>query len=506
MNRRQFSIAASVTATSLAVAPRAGLAQDATPIQASTPPAPEVLVEVIATGLLDPRFVASDGTAIYFTEAGTGGETPVFSTAGAGTPEAESPVSHRGTTGKLSRLDPDGTITVVADGFQSYTFGGNGEIVGPAGIALDGAGKAYVTVGAPGPFVADIDLTGAENVLVEVDLASGEQRIVADLGQYEIANDPDPMAIDSNLYGVAVHEGTAYVADSGGNSVLAVEIATGEISTFAVPGGIDVPFLGDAGNPLRAGEAKIDSVPSGIAIGPDGRIYLTYVTGGPFPIGFARVDAFSADGQHEEFATGLTMVTDVAFSSDGTAYAVMMSSDFLNGGPGKIVRIAPDGAHVVVIDNLQLPNGLAFAADDTLYVTHKASFHPIGGGELLRMTGVTKATGVPLTGPADTATAEATPVANDAVEPEKVHVVFGDMYFDPTEISIPADTDVVFTFENKGFLQHDFFVGGADLFSGVLGGGQTGEMVANLPAGRYEFWCTQIGHRQAGMIGVLTVG
>jgi uncharacterized cupredoxin-like copper-binding protein len=28
----------------------------------------------------------------------------------------------------------------------------------------------------------------------------------------------------------------------------------------------------------------------------------------------------------------------------------------------------------------------------------------------------------------------------------------------------------------------------------------------NLPAGRYDFWCTQIGHRQAGMIGVLTVG
>lgn len=506
MNRRQFTVAATSTATALAISPRLGSTQDATPVAAATPPAPDVQIEVMVTGLQDPRFVVTDGASVYVTEAGVGGDTEVFTTAGEGTPESASPVSHRGTTGKLSRLDPDGTVTVVADGFQSYTFGGNGEIVGPAGVAIDGAGKAYVTVGAPGPYIADIELTGAENVLVEIDLASGEQRIVADLGQYEIANNPDPVAIDSNLYGVAVHEGIAYVVDSGGNSVLAVDIATGEVRTFAVTGGIEVPFLGDAGNPLRAGEAEIDSVPSGIAIGPDGRIYLTYVTGGPFPIGFARIDAFSADGQRHDFATGLTMVTDVAFASDGTAYAVMMSSDFLNGGPGKIVRISPDGAHLVVVDNLQLPNGLAFDADDTLYVTHKASFFPVGGGELLKMTGVTTATGVPLTGPADTATAEATPVADTAAEPVQVHVIMGDMYFDPTEISIPAGTDVLFTFENKGFLQHDFYIGGADLLSGVLGGGQTSEMVVNLPAGRYEFWCTQIGHRQAGMMGILNVG
>ena len=506
MNRRQFSAAATGIAATIAIAPRATAAQEATPVAAVTPPAPEVLIEVVATGLQDPRFVVADGTAVYVTEAGIGGETPVFTISGEGTPEPGSPVSHRGTTGRLSRLDPDGTITVVADGFQSYTFGGNGEIVGPAGVALDGAGKAYVAVGAPGPFIADIELTGAENVLVEVDLASGAQRIVADLGQYEITNDPDPMSIDSNLYGVAVRDGIAYVADSGGNSVLAVDIATGEITTFAVTGGIDAPFLGEDGNPLRGGETQIDSVPAGVRIGPDDRLYVTYVTGGPFPVGFSRVDAFSLDGQRQEFATGLTMVTDVAFASDGAAYVVMMSSDFVNGGPGKIVRISPDGAHIVVVDGLQLPNGLAFDADDTLYVTHKASFFPVGGGELLRMTGITGAAGIPLTGPADTATAEATPVAGASSEPEEVHVLFGDMYFNPTEITIPADTDVLFTFENEGFMQHDFFVSGTDFFSGVLGGGQSGEMVVNLPAGRYDFWCTQIGHRQAGMVGVLNVG
>ena len=81
----------------------------------------------------------------------------------------------------------------------------------------------------------------------------------------------------------------------------------------------------------------------------------------------------------------------------------------------------------------------------------------------------------------------------------------GDMYFDPSELVIPANTDVRFTFNNEGFMQHDIMIAGTEVRSGVLAGGQEGEMMVNLPAGRYDFWCTQIGHRQAGMVGALTV-
>lgn len=503
LSRRQFSLTAAATASAVAVAPRLGTAQDATPVVEASPATPEVTIEVVTTGLKDPRFIATDGGAVYLTEAGTGGDTAVFEKAGPGTPEPAAPVSQRGTTGTLSRIDPDGTVTVVADGFQSYTFGGNGEIVGPAGVALDGAGKAYVTVGAPGPFISSIDLTGEENVLVEIDLATGEKQVVANLSPHEIEANPDPMAVDSNLYGLALREGVAYIADSGGNSILSVDIASGEVSTFAVTGGLDAPFLGEAGNPLRGGEMQIDSVPAGIRLGPDDRLYVTYVTGGPFPPGMSRVDAFTIDGQQDTFATGLTMVTDIAFASDGTAYAVIMSADLINGGPGKIVRLAADGNHMVVVDGLQLPNGLAFDANDTLYVTNKASFAIPGGGELLRMTGVTTATGTPLT--PGLVTPEATPEPQIPESAETVNVVLGDMFFEPSEITIPANTDVVITLENRGFLQHDMYIAQPDVFSGVLRGGETGELVINLPPGNYEFWCTQIGHRQAGMTGMLTV-
>lgn len=398
LDRRRFSIAAAASAATVTTSVASTRAQDATPpadMPESGMPASEVQLEVLATGLLDPRFVAVDGDTIYFTEAGSGGDLEVFEIAGEGTPAPAVPISVRGATGKLSAIAADGTTTVVVDDFMSYTFGENAEIVGASGVAIDG-GKAYVAVGSPGPFTPAIELTGEEGVLVEVDLASGEQRIVANLAEYELANNPDPMTIDTNIYGVAVREGVAYVADAGGNDILAVDIASGEITTFAVTGGIDGPFP----NPNRQGEMQLDSVPCGIKLGPDDRLYVGYLTGGPFLPGTAKIDAFSADGTMQTVATGLTTVTDVAFGPDGHLYAIVMSSDFLNQGPGQVVRVMADGAHMVVADGLVFPNGMAFDADGNLIITHKVSFAIPGGGELVRISGVTEAAGTPFVVPA----------------------------------------------------------------------------------------------------------
>src|SRR5690606_17525129 len=181
-------------------------------------------------------------------------------------------------------------------------------IVGAAGVAI-ADGKAYVTVGAPGPYVGVMNLTGEEGALYEVDLATGEKRVVADLAAYEIENNPDPVAIDSNLFGVAVRDGIAYVVDAGGNSILAVDIASGEISTFAVTGGLEAPFLPESGNPMRGGEMEIDSVPSGIKVGTGDRLYVSYVTGGPVPPRLPPSDASTIDGQQGTAEAGLTKVS-----------------------------------------------------------------------------------------------------------------------------------------------------------------------------------------------------
>lgn len=402
LNRRKLSKASLATLAAL----KAGSlvhAQDATPVDDASP-VPGGEPEVLATGLADPRFIVIDGDNVYFTESGTGGDEPVFTVAGEGTPEPADPISMSGHTGKLSVLSAaDGSITEIVSDFRSYTFGDHGEIVGAAGLALDGAGSAFVAVGAPGPFVGDMTLTGEEGVVYKVDLASGEKEVIADLVTWEIEQNPDPAAIDSNLYGAEYLDGVVYVADAGGNTIISVDAETGEVATFAVTGGLEAPFLPETGNPARGGEMEIDSVPSCVVAGPDGRLYVSYVTGGPFPAGGAPVDAFSVDGTEERVAEGLTMVGDLAFDSSGRMYASVISTNFVEQAPGQVVRIEEDGSITPVMDGIPVPAGIAFDAADNLYVLVFSAVAP-DGGMLLRVNGL---------GAADAGTPEpeATPVS-----------------------------------------------------------------------------------------------
>ena len=473
-----------------------GAAQDATPeISGHSVDEQAVSFEVLLTGLADPRFVVVDGSDVYFTESGTGGDEPLL------LPEGEAPVSHFGRTGKVSKLSADGTVTEIASDLMSYTFGANGEIVGPAGLALDGEGSIYVSVGVPGPYIETMSRIGEEGVLLKVNIETGEHTVVADLVDWELSEDPDPMTFDSNPYGMALVDGVAYIADSGGNTIIAVDVDSGEISTFAVTGGLEAPFFGDTGNPLRQGAAEIDSVPSAVELGPDGRLYVAYVTGGPFPAGFAPVDAFGLDGEKERVVEGLTMTGDLAFDSAGRMYASIVSTDMINGGPGQVVRVEEDGTATVVIDGLAIPAGIAFDTEDNLYVINKSSVIP-GGGELIRYSGLTNvAAGTVETEP------DATPMAEEthAAGANTFHIDFVDTAFEPNELTIPANTDITFTFENKGFLAHDFVLADPKTVSDVLTNGGTTALVLNLSPGEYTFYCSQIGHRAMGMEGTLTV-
>ncbi len=88
---------------------------------------------------------------------------------------------------------------------------------------------------------------------------------------------------------------------------------------------------------------------------------------------------------------------------------------------------------------------------------------------------------------------------------EAVDVVSLDIFFEPSELSIPADTEVTVRLPNQGVTPHNFSIDelGIDV---DIAPGATEETVINAPAGEYEYYCNVPGHKQAGMVGTLTVG
>jgi Cu-Zn family superoxide dismutase len=102
--------------------------------------------------------------------------------------------------------------------------------------------------------------------------------------------------------------------------------------------------------------------------------------------------------------------------------------------------------------------------------------------------------------PADDAAASA---GSGAAEP--ITVTAHDIFFDPKEITIPADTDVTIIIPNEGAALHDFVIDELGIDAGDIPPGETVEVVINAPAGEYEYFCSVPGHKAAGMLGTLVV-
>lgn len=169
------------------------------------------------------------------------------------------------------------------------------------------------------------------------------------------------------------------VADPGGNYLLAVDL-DGNIRDYTV---FEDFFIPDH-------EPPVEMVPTGIARGADGAIYVGSLTGYPYPRGEAvvwRVEDLNGDGdamdegEVEPYATGFTAITDITFGPDGDLYVAEFSSDtktvFESGDfaensathPGRIIRWN-GGGPVVVVESVVSPTGLV-VTDSTLYYSEE---------------------------------------------------------------------------------------------------------------------------------------
>ena len=330
---------------------------------ASGKPIIEPSEPVVMSGLDNPRHLefGPEG-ALYVAEAGRGGSGPCIFIRGEN--------QCAGPSGAVSRLW-HGVQTRVVTGLPSYAAAPGNGATGPHGISLHGRGNAYVTVGLggegipPSAFRAAMGDGFGRTVRFK---PNGAWSYEDDIGGYEEANNPDTGPVDSNPYGILAGPGGRHVIDAGGNDLLRVR-SNGSVSTVAV-------------FESRPQGRSTDSVPTSVALGPDGNYYVGELTGGPFPVGAARVYRL-VGGTPTIHCSGFTAIIDITWGPDGQLYVLQFATGAGLTGPGILYRVAADCTKTPVVTDLIAPGGVAFGPDGAIYISNKSVL--AGAGEVLRV-------------------------------------------------------------------------------------------------------------------------
>ncbi|GAA0310268.1 ScyD/ScyE family protein [Kineococcus aurantiacus] len=241
----------------------------------------------------------------------------------------------------------------------------------------------------------------------------GKPRQRVDLRAYELANNPDgqrqfgddgaPLDALSNPFAVLTGRGfdnRVFVADGGANAVLVVDQNL-KVSTFFVPPTVNTGACAGAENndPEHTG---CDSVPTGLAWGPDGNLYVSAFTAGAPGEGRVYVlDPF--DGGLLGTLGGFTGPTGVAVGPDGSVYVSELTEgapplegppgeeappppDFDPSTVGQIVKVERSGRRTAA--QVTMPVGMTFL-DGTLYSTAWSAAGDFlglpGRGEIVRV-------------------------------------------------------------------------------------------------------------------------
>ncbi|MCA9837110.1 MAG: ScyD/ScyE family protein [Trueperaceae bacterium] len=335
--------------------------------------------DVLAEGLNGPQgiLVADDGS-IWVIDSGLGGNdgevTAFFPNAGGEVTAAY------GQTARIVKIDADGSQTEVAT-LPSIAVGQ--EVTGGARLALLD-GELYASssfwVETAGP-----DAPPLFGSIVKV--ADGEISEVANLWMLERDQNPGGFIAESHPYGLlAGPDGNLWVADAGANTLLKVNPATGESEVVAVFEGVPGPLP----NPAREDAMEADPVPTAVAVGSDGGVYVSYLVGFPFIPGTAKVVKVADDGSVSDYAMGLTSLTDLRLAPDGNLYAIQFAQ-FGEQGPapmsGALVRIAEGDSSEIVIEGLIFPTSVDFDAEGNAYITVNGVGVP-GSGQVVKYEGI----------------------------------------------------------------------------------------------------------------------
>ncbi len=316
---------------------------------------PRVVTEPFLTGLNQPRgMVFDDSGDLFVAEAGA---------------KFSDPTNH---SGRVVRITPNHEVTTVVDGLPFTDLGEHGD-VGAADLAML-KGGLYLLTG------EGYDLLSRSVLRVTF---GGPPQPVASIRNFAAASLPrdllDTSLVAANPYAmVAAPDGSVlYVADGASGRVLRVAL-DGKISVFA-----ELPNM----PPL-----------TGLAFGPDGRLYFANFSALPHAPGSGAIWAADRAGTLTPAATGLTMPIDLGFDRAGMLYVLEFSdgrhpAQPYAAGLGRLLRVERNGARTIVLDQLNYPTAMAFSRAGDLYIAVNGAFSAPRQGAILKIA--CRALGVP---------------------------------------------------------------------------------------------------------------
>ncbi|HVY28776.1 MAG TPA: RHS repeat-associated core domain-containing protein [Polyangiaceae bacterium] len=276
--------------------------------------------------------------------------------------------------GRLLRIAPEGDVTVLA-GPGGLGAAAKLALSSPQGVVMKGDGSVIV---------ADYGL----NAVREIAPDGSVQTLIGDASENPVL-EADVSALDGIALG---QRGELYLVNR--NQVLRFE--GGTLSAFAGNGQSSSDRDPTAADSLVATAVPL-ATPSGVAVGPDGSVFITERDGNRVrrvsPNGAidtvvgTGVAGFSGDGQ-PAVAAQLDGPRGIAVSGDGSLYIADQNNN-------RIRRVTPDGVIQTIVGGgdakltegqlaekvkLNAPDGIAFGNDGALYIADVNTVYKIAPG------------------------------------------------------------------------------------------------------------------------------
>ena len=336
---------------------------------------PRATASLLVSGLNNPRGLTfgPDG-ALYIAEGGLGGSDVTTPADCEQVPAPVGPYSG-GYTSQITRVDANGTRTIVADGLpSSQTSPALGSLVsGVADVAFVN-GQLYALEAGAG---CSHGLIGTENEVLRVN-DDGTTTPVANLGAFQRSHpvlNPQPADFepDGTWYSMIAVRGNLYAVEPNHGDIVQIDPLLGTITRVS---------------DVSASQGHI--VPTAIAY--HGNFFFGNL--GIFPIepGSSSIFKLTPSGQIKTCSDGLTTVLGVAFGTRDRMYVLeSMTAPGFPGpsefGTGRVVQIDPDGEQTVIADGFSFPTAMTLGPDGALYVSNLGFGGPVPGlGQVFRVT------------------------------------------------------------------------------------------------------------------------